>query len=378
MLNTASLPVNRQGVPVRTETRADFEAHDPDARTRGNETRFLCPFPTCAGHQNPRTHRTLCYNEQTGFWHCHRCDARGQDPAKWKPQAASSGFVSHRERDRQKMRRFFAVPDAIVAPPPSEATPLPEDWRTCLGTLGPLAHTPGAAYLEGRGLPADFCARAGVKFAPDYYADKATGKPGRAAVVFPLRGENGRSVAAQGRHLAPDVKPKALTTRGGTNGGLFVTPGALDAPVLVIVEAPIDALTLAFCGLPAVATCGASNFPDRLKHHALGRVVVLAHDSDPAGDKATATITARLALAAPRLVVRLRPDRAKDWNDVLMRDGREALAASLSAFLRARVARFLPTPQPSPAAFDDELIALAREVDEELSQRETGDETGER
>jgi hypothetical protein len=418
--------VNRQGLTVRTETRADFEAHDPTAKPRGNETRFLCPFPLCAGHQDAPAHRSLSYNEQSGLWHCHRCDTRGQDPAKWKDKPpTATGFKSRRERERDAMARFFAVPGAnarSVSPAPKSldavsvpvrATEGPETasgeaiplWCSCIGTPRPLEGTAGAAYLEGRGLPADFCARAGVKFAPDYYSDKATGKPGRAAVVFPLRDANGRAVAAQGRLLDPDARLKALTTRGGTNGGLFATPGAFDGSLLVIVEAPLDALTLALCGLPAVATCGAGNFPERLKRHALGRVVLLAYDSDTAGDNAADKVTAALALAAPLAVHRLRPEGAKDWNELLQRDGRDALTAFLADFHKARVARFLPvsvdtgkdTAQPlnapekategqetgkhssreeclgSVGYFDAELLQAGREADAALLEVETGE-----
>lgn len=402
-------PTNARGLPVRMETRADFEAHDPDAKTRGNETRFLCPYPGCAGHQTGPEHRSLSYNEQSGLWHCHRCDAAGQDPAKWKP-ATATGFKPRRERDRDALARFFAVPapkatghettaiNATEGPEgASETVPL---WRSCIGTPAPIEGTPGAAYLEGRGLPADFCARSGVKFAPDYYADKATGKRGRAAVVFPLRDTEGRTVAAQGRHLDPDARPKALHTKGGTNGGLFATPGAFDGPVLVIVEAPIDALTLALCGLPAVATCGAGNFPDRLKRHALARVVLLAYDSDTAGDKASDKVTDALALAAPLAVHRLKPNGAKDWNELLQREGRDALAAFLADFHARRVAPFLPlsvamgkdTPDlpasPEKATegretgvrfFDVDLLQAGKEADAALleAERKATGETGE-
>ena len=62
----------------------------------------------------------------------------------------------------------------------------------------------------------------------------------------------GQLVAVTGRHTDGRDAPKAHT--GGLKSlGLFATPGTLAADPLVITEAPIDALALAACGVPAVA-----------------------------------------------------------------------------------------------------------------------------
>ena len=45
---------------------------------------------------------------------------------------------------------------------------------------------------------------------------------------------------------------------------VFATPGALEADTVAIVEAPIDALSLARCGLPAIATRGWDPEPTRM------------------------------------------------------------------------------------------------------------------
>jgi hypothetical protein len=320
-----------------TFNRTFFEEHDPNAKTRGDETRFLCPFPDCAEHQRGKD-RSLCYRKNNGLWHCHRCDAKGQDPAFWKqqPGTESGKPKTNRERAKERLKKAFAVPTPKpVAIAPEES---PEQWRKCLGEIKPLKDTHGAVYLERRGLPTDLCHECGVRFDRFYYGRHQ-------AVVFPLRGPDGKTVAVQGRLIEPPSGcTSKLTSRGGMNSGLFITPGALDSPILCIVEAPINAITLHLCGLPAVATCGAGNLPSRLKRHALNKVVLIASDNDLAGEKAFAAAVQFFALSAPLSVKRFHPDGDKkgfDFNDQLMRDGAPALREYIARLLQQCAPSFI-------------------------------------
>ena len=75
---------------------------------------------------------------------------------------------------------------------------------------------------------------------------------------------------------------------------MFATPDAFEAPVIVITEAPIDALSLAACGIPAVTLCGTSG-PAWLSEATAFRRVALAFDGDDAGDRGAGTLTHQLA-----------------------------------------------------------------------------------
>ncbi|MBI4499024.1 MAG: toprim domain-containing protein [Chloroflexi bacterium] len=91
----------------------------------------------------------------------------------------------------------------------------------------------------------------------------------------------------------------------------------------VVVEAPICALTLACCGLPALAL-GGTAAPGWLATALAFHEVVLALDADEAGDRASAQLAPRFASLGSR-VRRGRPLEAKDWNELLMRGGAEAV-----------------------------------------------------
>lgn len=93
--------------------------------------------------------------------------------------------------------------------------------------------------------------------------------------------------------------------------------GALDAqlPALLVTEAPLDALSLAEAGYPAVAVCGTE--ASAWMHRASAfRRVLLAFDADEAGDRAADKIAPHLASFGAR-PQRLRPEGAKDWNEML-------------------------------------------------------------
>lgn len=190
------------------------------------------------------------------------------------------------------------------------------------GKCEPIEGTPAAEYLTGRGIPADLFRAARCAYSPGW------GQVG-AAVVFPIRDEQGKTIAANGRAITPRPEgSKTKQTFGPMAGGVFCTPGALDADPVAVTEAPIDALTLHLAGLPCIATCGTSNLApwvkDRLARSVrpgYSRTVYVAHDNDAPGEAAAARIGANLPLVR---TVRLRPIR-KDWNADLTAGGLDAL-----------------------------------------------------
>ena len=312
-------------VPARL-TLADLEAFDPGAPERDGERRFCCPLPACGDKPRDRDHRSLSVNTATGLWRCWRCQVAGKLQEFWTDRPSPR---SRRERQAAAARRAFSVTPqrpaaAPVAPPATE----PESWRVDWDAAPLVADTPGAAYLAGRGIPLDIATAAGVRWLARFC--------GRPAVGFPVVNRAGELVAINGRYTDGRTDPKTRTA-GPKSLGVFATADALEAAPLVIVEAPIDALALAACGVPAMALVGTSA-PAWLSRHAALREVLIGLDGDEAGDVAAGKLARQLSTLGARCE-RLRPS-AKDWADALQQLGREMLSAQLAALVQ---------PPPIPA-----------------------------
>jgi hypothetical protein len=164
-------------------------------------------------------------------------------------------------------------------------------------------------------------------------------------------------IAAQGRFLAADADPKAMSC-GPIASGVFATPGALAAKTVAIVEAPIDALSLASVGLPAVALFGCALGPDRaalLRRLFAWKKVVIATDADDAGNRAADELRAQLWLGTRCERLDLRP--CKDANELLLRD-RDGLAALVRRFVDGTEVDLEPLV-PIADVDADELLAYA-------------------
>lgn len=310
---------------------ADLEAYDPNAPHRERERRFLCPL--CGdGKPKDAAHRSLCLNLQSGAWNCKRCKATGKLIDFWQDRPK----IKRRNRVHGSLRAAFSVPPASSGTPLDSVTVSSShnsNWRHHLRDLLPLDDTAGASYLQRRGISLQVAHTSGARFSCDFY--------GRAAVVFPLRDRVSTLVAATGRYIDGRDNPKTRTI-GPKRDGVFLSPIKLssgrilqpfdkDAPAIIITEAPVDALSIAMAGFPALALCGTSG-PVWL-HLVCGfRRVLLAFDDDLAGDKAADELSGVLSSFGASCA-RLRPENGKDWNEVLCTSG----AASLSEWLAAHV-----------------------------------------
>lgn len=316
-------------------TRAELEVHDPHTADGGTETRYLCPMPACSGKQRGSGHRSLSVNQQTGAWRCFRCGSAG---------VLEERMIGRAQRNASAVRRAFGPPIAAPAVPEGNVETInvapPWDRRPDVAAAVPIAGTPGAAYLGRRGVPEPVATAAGVLYGERFY--------GRRAVLFPLLDQRGDRVAVQGRHT--DRGTPSHHTAGDKARGVFATLGAFDADPVVICEAPIDALSLAAAGMPALALCGTSA-PPWLPGRLAFRRVALGLDADAAGDRAVPAIAAQLA-SFGATVERWRPT-SKDWNDTLRAIGPEALAAGLGV---GHLAESPDTPdEDEPDAFLDYL-----------------------
>ena len=156
------------------------------------------------------------------------------------------------------------------------------------------------------------------------------------AVVYPLRDLDGKLVTASGRRIedAPDFSKVTTASRRGA--GLFWTPGArTDEGPILLVEGPADALSLAACGVPAVARV-ATDFPPWLPLWAAFRPLYVAWDTDGTGESKAQAVADACARTGARCY-RLRPPEGtgKDWNDALQAIGVDALREYLESAIGA-------------------------------------------
>jgi len=307
-------------------TLAELELYDPRSRTGRSQRRFLCLF---CGADKPRdaAHRSLSLNVQTGRWICHRCGERGLlndfstiSPNKAMQLATIIGLY----------RNTSKFPESGF------------DWKKAWEKSANLSDSPGAAYIQQRGVPPALARLAGVRYSPRWYK--------RPAALFPIRDQGGNLVAVSGRFISERNALKTMT--GGTKSlGVFSTPGALKSRVIAVVEGPMDGLSLAFCHLPAVAMMGTS-WPDWLPEAIASKQVLIATNADAAGDEVAGHLVELLSADTSHLV-RLRPPVGKDWNDVLRQLGRK----QAQDFIRKRIAEVFVNVQPVKA--NQSLIAAA-------------------
>lgn len=191
-----------------------------------------------------------------------------------------------------------------------------------LARAQPLDGTLGQSYTEHRSVPVDVAEQAGVRFYPDY--------AGRPAVIVPLYDGNNRLTSVHGRYLHTVRGQNKMLTVGPGNGLIRVLDGERAEPI-ILVEGLFDALSLATCGWPAVATIGrwATWLPDWCKD----RDVWLAFDASKGADVEATRY--RVALSGAK-VRRIRPPgRSKDWNSALRKHGVAALQYWLKDHLTA-------------------------------------------
>ena len=294
---------------------AELEAFDPHAPAAPSERRFCCPL---CGQGKPKdsAHRSMNVNIKNGAFICQRCDARGKLADFWENRPK----MNPREFARQRLQQLTALPTPTEEVPlDAEAQQKADDLRAQLDQLQPIGNTRAASYLIGRGISLDVARPSIAGFSPNWY--------GRAAVVFPIQNRAGEVVAAQGRYVDGREHVKTRTF-GPKSQGIFMASGALDIPALIITEAPIDALSLAVAGYPAIALCGKSG-PDWLPQFCFCKRVFLAFDADDAGDDAADKLIPSLQ-SFGATCHRLRPEDAKDWNEFLTLYGRDELSDFLA------------------------------------------------
>ncbi len=308
----------------------DLETYDNRASRYGTERRFLCPI---CGDSKPRddSHRSLALNTDSGAYVCHRCKATGLIKEKW----TTPTFTPRKVRVAAALTRVFSV-----EPTPQPTQEIESDCEAKLRetekNARPVAGTIGAKYIEKRGIPIELASAANVLFSTDFY--------GRDAVLFPMHNRVGELVAFNGRFTDGKESKGKLKTQsvGKKSFGLLATHGALESEIITVCEGVFDALSLHLCGLPAVAIVGTS-FPEWLSSALAFQKVFVATDADESGDKAAESLVNVLRSRGAR-AVRMRPEGAKDWNDMLLNIGADALRE----FVELRIGEAFPDFEYEP------------------------------
>jgi hypothetical protein len=150
------------------------------------------------------------------------------------------------------------------------------------------------------------------------------------AVIFAVRDHLDSIVAVSSRYIDPRNPKEKAFSKGLVRLGGFQTPGSLTADVVGIVEGPIDALSLALCGLPSIATIGSSyDKPFFWKYFKALRFLICT-DNDNAGDSAATKLATILGDRCERFTF---PENVKDANAWLTADA-SGLRSSVTVAVR--------------------------------------------
>lgn len=211
--------------------------------------------------------------------------------------------------------------DALDPDDPPRMPRSGESPRELWARASALSCNAGADYVERRAVSLAVAAAAGVRFDANF--------GGRPAVLIAMRDADDAVIAVHGRYLhASRNQDKMLTV--GAPGGVVGVLGGWRAEPLILVEGLFDALSLATCGSPCVATIGRS--APWLARVATGREAWLAFDKGRAGDLQALRYASLLGGSNVRRLPP--PPRCKDWNNALRKRG----AGAVGAWLRAHLA----------------------------------------
>jgi len=216
----------------------------------------------------------------------------------------------------------------------------------------PIPGTQAESYLRGRGLtvPTD----TDLLFHSDLtYWETRTGYAGMVALVRDAAGE---VIALHRTYLSedpdqPGVVIKAAVSKprmmlGRTGGGAVRLAPIGPAGVLGLCEGIETGLAVmnACHGLPVWAALSTSGIEQALLPPEAKHVVLLAdHDASGAGMRAAEAAAAKLRLDGRRVSIVMPPRQGDDFNDMLQRDGANAIAALVDVSMRV-----MPEPPPPP------------------------------
>jgi hypothetical protein len=234
-------------------TLAELESFDPGATARGRERRFCCPLPACADKRHDGRHRSLSLNIETRPMALssvrRRWSAPGALDAKRAALQRSAGFITPRLRPERsgRPRRRNRSGRQHRARTTWPGRPLADDIRTRAAhrrrrgrRIPRLARDPNRSSTGvRRALSRQLAALgSGTGWQMDPAGDQSAGRVPRPQ---PAWGTGGHSGA---RNRDGRARAEGAHARGSDR----TSPDALGRYPVVVVEAPIDALSLVLLG----------------------------------------------------------------------------------------------------------------------------------
>ncbi len=216
----------------------------------------------------------------------------------------------------------------------------------------PIAGTAAETYLSARGLAVPI--GSDLLFHPDLTNFET--KAGYLAMIGLVRDVAGEVIALHRTYLQQDGDtvrkadvPKPRMMMGKVGGGAVRLAPIGTHGVLGLCEGIETGLAvMAACpGLPVWATLSTSGLEQVQLPPEAQRIIILAdHDTSGAGMRAADALAGRLRRNSVVTAITMPPQQGDDFNDILGRDGPEAIAALVDVALRAAAA-------PPPAAEDE-------------------------
>ena len=213
----------------------------------------------------------------------------------------------------------------------------------------PIAGTAAERYLLGRGISVP--AGADLLFHPDL-ANFET-RAGYPAMLGLVRNLGGEVVAVHRTYLREDGEavrkadiPKPRMVLGRSGGGTVRLAPIGPVGVLGLCEGIETGLAamLACPGLPVWAALSTSGLEQAVLPPEARRIVILAdNDASGAGFRAAEAAAAKLRLEGRQVSIALPPQQGDDVNDMLLREGAEAIAALVKQAMRGSAS--IPSPQ---------------------------------
>jgi DNA primase len=245
-----------------------------------------------------------------------------------------------KEARRVVAKQMFEIKPK-VAEPKLEAVELSrqEKIQTQYGQMrDAFVGSPAVKYLADRGISENVAWKSGCGYSGEWgHWEKQNEEWVLLArdrrVIFPIYDRQGSLVAISSRAIDSNHHGSKAITRGPKSQGVFATAGALKSEMLVITEAPIDALSLATAGFASIALIGTS-WPDWLRFQGAFRKVAIATDADQAGDEAAVKLT-NVLRGMGAVCHRLRPEGGKDWNELLIANGRIKFIEMMKLLLKS-------------------------------------------
>ena len=282
---------------------------------------FACLNPA---HQD--AHPSMGYNEKNQTVHCFACGATYDVFDLVGQEENLTDFPS---KMKAVKRRYGGGEVIRVTAKLAQAFPYKE-----------RAGRP-APYFTGRGLSDEIVRRFGLVVENGY-------------AVLPVFAEGVcRSVCR--RAIDPAVEPRYQNSRGAMQLWNSAAMEHAAGKALFVTEGIFDALSLEELGFPAVALCGAANTGklvqkiDEYVPVAWPEKMILAGDSDAAGQGMNEKLREQLTARGIACAVLALPDGCKDVNEALVQD-RDALQAACEAAIA-------PQTVQGQLTLEDEFLA---------------------